>query len=149
MRLLLLAILLSGARLAAQDTLVYKLNTSGGSVQIPYRLAVSIGDALVYSGPFLTVSPISPLSEIIITSLAEPSSEMINVSIYPNPTQDWLSIASLNMSGTFQLLDSRSASLQEGTWPGELSISNLQPGLYLLRLENSEKMISTFRIIKK
>ncbi len=149
MRLLLLAILLSGGVLVAQDTLVYKLNTSGGSVRTPYSLAVSIGDALVYTGPFLTVSPISPLSEIIITSLAEPQSEMINVSIYPNPTKDWLSIASLSMSGNFQLMDSRSAMLQEGTWPGELSISNLPPGLYLLRLENSEKVISTFRIIKK
>lgn len=71
-----------------------------------------------------------------------------NVSIYPNPTDDYFSVNGLTSSQSFQIFDSKGTLQLTGTVSNENSkvlVEDLKQGSYILRLKNGAK----FSFIKK
>lgn len=81
----------------------------------------------------------------------------IEINIFPNPTVDFVT---LNMQGlensnepqSYQLFDLQGRLLLQNIineTETQISLSNLMPSLYILRVNANDKVLKTFKILKK
>jgi len=88
------------------------------------------------------------------TAINELRSDAINVKLYPNPTGDYLTIDCENNSSSFwyEIVNTTGSSYGKiacNNFPEILDVSNLKPGIYLLRLSNSAHDLCSAIFIKK
>ncbi|MBL7878032.1 MAG: T9SS type A sorting domain-containing protein [Cyclobacteriaceae bacterium] len=132
-----------------QDTLSFKINNGGTSSKNSIGIVYSIGDLLVSHSPTsLSVFPITSLPEFVITGLKESTYGDIQISIFPNPVVQLLSVQSSEERGTLILFDSLGKVIKEGSWPTELSFEGYQPGEYYLVLTSIKQTVS-YKVIKQ
>lgn len=60
-----------------------------------------------------------------------------NITLYPNPTQDFLNLTRKTKRKKYQILDAQSRSIQHGVINGKIDVNNLHPGVYFLKVDNS------------
>lgn len=93
----------------------------------------------------LRIAPAAAVTSLVDSSLAESS----NISVYPNPAKDVISIKSSSRSEfKYQITDALGKVVLSGnTEAKSIKISSLLPGAYIITLDNGEKQ-STVKIIK-
>ncbi len=78
--------------------------------------------------------------------LSQPAS--LNVSVYPNPVSDQLTIEGENLQ-RYRLLNLSGQQLSEGEINGRLDVSSLKPGPYLLHMSDRDGQTAVEKIIKR
>ena len=71
-----------------------------------------------------------------------------NINVYPIPTKDWLNIETKKDILDLKIFDARGVLVKETKVLNKVNLSNLQPGVYLLKL-NTIDGLSTHKIIKE
>jgi hypothetical protein len=95
-----------------------------------------------------------PYEILVVTGLDEAKRISLEVSVYPNPTSEFLklkveSYKQENLS--YQLYDINGNLLQNGKIDGKETIietGGLLPATYFLRISDNQKDVKTFKIIK-
>jgi hypothetical protein len=93
--------------------------------------------------------------EIISLAVSENGNAEKNISLYPNPVKDVLFV-DFNQekfsNSTYQLYDAQGKLIKNGNFSqkkNELNFSMLPASVYIIRIFSDNKMVKTFKIIKK
>jgi hypothetical protein len=150
---LLLGLGLTG--LQAQES----INATGGNATGSGGLvSYSVGQVF-YTTNTGTISSIAqgvqqPYEIFVVTALEEAKGINLSVSVYPNPTIDFLNLKVENYDNanlTYQLFDISGKLLESKKIEGyqtSIVISNLVPATYFLKVIERNKEVKTFKIIK-
>lgn len=149
-------LLLELGNLQAQETLIAtggNASGSGGSVsysvgQVAYITCTGTGGGSVAEGVQ------HPYEIYVVTSIAETDNISLEISVYPNPTKDHLTLqvhesdpANLH----FLLYDMMGNLLQNGKITGNrtsIVMNKLVPATYFIKVIRGNKELRTFKIIK-
>lgn len=93
--------------------------------------------------------------EIVTLAVSEDGNTEKNISLYPNPVKDVLFV-DFNQekfsNSTYQLYDAQGKLIKNGNFSqkkNELNFSMLPASVYIIRIFSDNKMMKTFKIIKK
>lgn len=93
--------------------------------------------------------------EIVTLAVSEDGNTEKNISLYPNPVKDVLFV-DFNQekfsNSTYQLYDAQGKLIKNGNFSqkkNELNFSMLPASVYIIRIFSDNKMVKTFKIIKK
>lgn len=93
--------------------------------------------------------------EIVSLAVSEDGNAEKNISLYPNPVKDILFV-DFNQekfsNSTYQLYDAQGKLIKNGNFSqkkNELNFSMLPASVYIIRIFSDNKMVKTFKIIKK
>jgi hypothetical protein len=96
-----------------------------------------------------------PYEISVITAIEKAKDISLSCSVYPNPVSDLLTLKIDNYvltSLTYKLIDVNGKLIENKKISGNeltITMSNLSPALYLLKIFDHQKEIKTFKIIKK
>lgn len=82
------------------------------------------------------------------SSLSLEENENENFKIYPNPTQNIVHIDAKSGEFKVKLFDFTGKNIFESTNADSIDFGNLSPGIYLIQLQQGEK-VSTFKVVKQ
>lgn len=157
--LLLFLSLLFGAWSYSQSLSPEVIATAGdhftsSSAQLSWTLGEPVSETFYGEGTTILTQGFHQ-TNLMITALADFSADF-KVSVYPNPTAEWLNVEAPDAPAAFglELFDVTGKPLQ--FLPAEaqserrtVDLSGLTPGMYLLRLRTEDrKTIKTFKIFK-
>jgi hypothetical protein len=152
--LLLLSIGLTG--LQAQEAIsATGGDASGSGGVVNYTVGQVVYTTNTGTSGTVTQGVQQPFEIFVVTSLAEVAGITLQCSVYPNPTTDYLILkieGKVQMQCFASLYDITGKLLESKKIDGnEISISmlNLTPTTYFLKVIRNEKEIKTFKIIKK
>ena len=127
---------------------------STSSAQLSWTLGEPVSETFSGEGTTILTQGFHQ-TDLMITALADFSADF-KVSVYPNPTAEWLNVEAPDAPAAFglELFDVTGKPLQ--FLPAEpqserrtVDLSGLTPGMYLLRLRTEDrKTIKTFKIFK-
>ena len=133
-------------------------NASGSGGSVSYSIGQVVYSTNTGTNGSVAQGVQQPYEIFVVTGLEEATSIELNLSAYPNPATDFLTLkvdvsTQLNFhSMSYQLFD-LSGSLLENKelMSSETSIDmkNLVPSTYLLKVIDKNKEVKTFKIIKK
>ena len=93
--------------------------------------------------------------EIVTLAVSDNGNVEKNISLYPNPVKDILFV-DFNQekfsNSTYQLYDAQGKLIKNGNFSqkkNELNFSMLPASVYIIRIFSDNKMVKTFKIIKK
>lgn len=93
--------------------------------------------------------------EIVNLAVSENGNEEKNISLYPNPVKEVLFV-DFNQekfsNSTYQLYDAQGKLIKNGNFnqkKNELNFSSLPASIYIIRIFSDNKIVKTFKIIKK
>ena len=93
--------------------------------------------------------------EIVTLAVSDNGNVEKNISLYPNPVKDVLFV-DFNQekfsNSTYQLYDAQGKLIKNGNFSqkkNELNFSMLPASVYIIRIFSDNKMVKTFKIIKK
>jgi hypothetical protein len=95
-----------------------------------------------------------PYEISVVTVIAEARDISLEISVYPNPASDFLTLKVENYDKeklSYKLFDANGKLMESKKVIGNetiISMGNLLPGLYFLKVIDNEKEIKTFKIIK-
>lgn len=125
---------------------------TGGSV------SYSLGQVAytTYTGSNGTVSQgvQQPFEISIVTGLEEAKDISFEIMAYPNPASDFIKLMIKNYEVdnlSYQLYDVNGSILQDNKIEGQetnISMLNLKPSVYFLKVTDNKKVVKTFKIIK-
>ncbi len=158
-QLMMCAFFLSGMSLAilkAQEAMPASGGeASGGGGSVSY----SIGQVMYTTNTGTSGSATQGVQQAYIISeisgIEQSKGITLEYSVYPNPTIDFLNLRIRNynnMNLTYQILDVDGKLLKNEKTEGEvttISMKDLIPGVYFLRVSGNKKEVKTFQIIKK
>lgn len=90
----------------------------------------------------------------IFTLATNENAAQSNISVYPNPVKDFLTVdfnSEKLDNSSYQLFDATGKVINKGNLKSvksQISASNLSNGMYILRITNAGKLVKTFKIIK-
>jgi len=157
--LLFLSLLYAGAWSYSQSLSPEVIATAGdhfstSSAQLSWTLGEPVSETFSGEGTTILTQGFHQ-TDLMITALADFSADF-KVSVYPNPTAEWLNVEAPDAPAAFglELFDVTGKPLQ--FLPAEpqserrtVDLSGLTPGMYLLRLRTEDrKTIKTFKIFK-
>lgn len=70
-----------------------------------------------------------------------PENEMVSITMYPNPTSDYLNIKGLTNETTFKIIDSLGRTIESGSvtlTANDINVNSLSKGVYFLMLNGYE-----------
>lgn len=73
----------------------------------------------------------------------------VNLKIYPNPAKNTLFYRGLEYKSTISIIDARGhtrKTIETGNDQGEIDVSDLEPGVFLIRVEQNDK-ISDYKVV--
>jgi len=153
-KLLILIFLLSASAMQAQQVMTtsgnYNSNTSGS-------LSWTLGECVIetYTSGNVVLTQGFQQSKLIVTALKEVSGNSLAISIYPNPTNDFVLIKGTPESVKnlrYMLFDLNGKLLAEQKVTNSettLSFNNLQTGTYLVKLIRNDQEVQVFKIVKQ
>ena len=158
-RLKLSAILLLGYGLAGIHAQI-SINASGSSASgaggsISYSLGQVVYTTHTGTNGSVALGVQHPYEISVVTAIEEAKSINLSVTVYPNPTADFLTleVKEFDLSNlSFQLYDMSGKLLQRENIIGNLiniTINNHKPATYILKIFQDNKEIKSFKIIKK
>lgn len=90
----------------------------------------------------------------IFTLATNENAAQSNISVYPNPVKDFLTVdfnSEKLDNSSYQLFDATGKVINKGNLKSvksQISASDLSTGMYILRITNAGKLVKTFKIIK-
>jgi hypothetical protein len=63
--------------------------------------------------------------------------ELSNIAIYPNPTKNTFEVSGLQIGENIYITDMQGKTVWSGAWDGKPIHTNLQPGLYVVKVRNT------------
>ncbi|MEA3446581.1 MAG: T9SS type A sorting domain-containing protein [Bacteroidota bacterium] len=92
---------------------------------------------------------------VVVSCLSIPESEDLGVSVYPNPATNFITIACQNIPASskteIRLFDVSAKEISKespSSFPYQIDISHLKPGVYYLQLYNGEKTV-VWKVVKR
>ena len=133
--------------IAEGDLVLEVLDTNGVWINVEPVLD-AVNNNLSYDFTELISFTSVTASDVSATLTVKPIAFNGYVRVYPNPTTDFLHIAS-NTAQKATLFNTAGQKILETNNATALDVIDLPSGVYLLNLTNSQNQISTFKIIKK
>lgn len=142
----------------SQTTNLELVSSSGDSFSNEsYQINWSIGESMIetFSGGHYQLTQGFHQSNYIVTKVEELSESSINISVYPNPTSDFIFIDFTNSLVTESVLTIANINgkvLQIKTSMNnseKLDFANYVSGVYFLNVKQNNKVVESFKIIKK
>ena len=133
--------------IAEGDLVLEVLDTNGVWINVEPVLD-AVNNNLSYDFTELISFTSVTASDVSATLTVKPVAFDGYVRVYPNPTTDFLHIAS-NTAQKATLFNTAGQKILETNNATALDVIDLPSGVYLLNLTNSQNQISTFKIIKK
>lgn len=129
-------------------------NASGSGGTVSY----SVGQ-IVYTNNTGTNGSVSqgvqqPYEISIVTALEETQGINLSISAFPNPTTDYLTLSTGNFDNknlSFHLYDINGKMMQESkinVSETKISMTDLPPAIYFLKVTENQKEVKTFKIVK-
>ena len=93
--------------------------------------------------------------EIVTLAVSENGNAEKNISLYPNPVKDVLFVdfnQEMYSNSSYQLYDTQGKLIRKGNFSqkkNELDFSSLSSSMYIMRIMRENKILITFKIIKK
>lgn len=154
---LLLVLELTG--LKAQES----INTTGGNASgnggsVSYSVGQVVYTTTKNTNGMVARGVQQPFEILIITGIEEAKGINLSCSVYPNPTTDYLTLkidasASIRIQNlSYQLFDMNGRLLRSGKLEShetQIAMINLVPETYLLQVFDQNKIVKSFKIIKK
>lgn len=133
------------------------LSSSGASGQnssgsISYSLGELVIDTKVNGTTIITQG--FQQTQIIVTAIAEPSVTGFSMAVFPNPTNDFVTLKIENgeiLNLEFVLFDSHGRFLLKEQLTGsekKVSFEQLNPGAYFIKIVENGMELQTFKIVK-
>jgi hypothetical protein len=130
-------------------------NASGSGGTVSY----SVGQVVYTTNTSITSGSVAqgvqqPFEISVITAIEQAEDITLVCSVYPNPASDFLILKVENYdkeSLSYKLIDSNGKLLESKKVTGNetiISMANLLPNLYFLKVVDNQKEIKTFKIIK-
>lgn len=151
-----LSMLIFSSNLFAQQVVPAAGGTSSGSSG---SVSYTVGSVVygTYSGTSGAISEgvQQPYEIVMITGLNDLAGVILNISAFPNPVSDYLTINAEEMMHkpiSFQFYNTNGILLREGWIVGKqtvISLEDLQPSTYILNIIDEEKPIQSYKIIKR
>jgi hypothetical protein len=153
-KLLIFIFLLSAGAMPAQQVVTtagdFNSNTSGS-------LSWTLGECVIatYTGTNVVLNQGFQQSKLTVTAIKEFSENSLAISIYPNPTNDFVLIKGTPESVKslrYMLFDLNGKLLAEQKVTDsetKISFNNLLTGTYLLRLIRNDQEVQVFKIVKQ
>ncbi len=92
-------------------------------------------------------------TKLTVSEIFEINSKNISISLFPNPTQDFVNLEVDNYNNlTFQLFSFNGKLIQTNKLSSkntEIKMTNLSAATYFLKILNNNKLIKTYKIIKQ
>ena len=150
--LLLLFLSISGIYNAQQAIIPAGNNAQSGTGSVSY----SVGQIFYESQTSATgkVNPGVQQPYEIFTLATNENVVQSNISVYPNPVKDFLTVdfnTEKLENSSYQLFDASGKIIIQGNLKSaksQISANDLPTGMYLLRITNSGQIVKTFKIIK-
>jgi len=105
----------------------------------------------VVTGPNANPDNEDSLGSVVIGSASldvEEESAIQGISIYPNPTTDFLIFNGVDQVASFNIMDLSGKVVLKGNNENKVDVSGLKPGVYFIRFEDMDKS-KTIKFIKK
>ena len=129
-------------------------NASGSGGTVSY----SVGQ-IVYMNNTGTNGSVSqgvqqPYEISIVTELEEKQGINLYITAFPNPTTDYLTLRTVNFDNknlSFHLYDINGKMMQESkinVYETKISMTDLPPAIYFLKVTENQKEVKTFKIVK-
>jgi Secretion system C-terminal sorting domain len=129
-------------------------NASGGGGMTSY----SVGQVVYTTNTSITYGSVAqgvqqPFEISVITSIEQAEDITLVCSVYPNPASDFLTLKIENYDNkslSYKLFDANGKLLENKKVTGNeaiISMANLLPNLYFLKVIDNQKEIKTFKII--
>ena len=146
----------SGTTIQAQNTIPASGgNASGSGGTVSY----SVGQVVYTTNTSITYGSVAqgvqqPFEISVITAIEQAKDITLVCSVYPNPASDFLTLKVENYdieSLSYKLFDANGKLLESKKVTGYetiISMANLLPNLYFLKVIDNQKEIKTFKIIK-
>ena len=153
-KLLILAFLLQALLINAQQVITtagnYNSNTSGS-------LSWTMGEGIIdtYTSTSVILTQGFQQSKLTVTAVPEISGNSSSIIVYPNPTEDFVSLkvnTGLGLDFKYQLYDLNGKLLTEQKLTSSetvISFRDRVPGTYLLKLLNKDQVLKIFKINKR
>jgi hypothetical protein len=130
-------------------------NATGGGASVSY----SVGQVVYTTNTSITSGSVAqgvqqPFEISVITGIEQAEDITLVCSVYPNPASDFLTLKVEYYdieSLSYKLIDANGKLLESKKVNGNetiISMANLLPNLYLLKVLDNKKEIKTFKIIK-
>ena len=130
-------------------------NASGGGGTVSY----SIGQVVYTTNTSVAYGSVAqgvqqPFEISVITAIEQAQDITLVCSVYPNPASDFLTLKVENYDNkslSYKLFDANGKLLESKIVTGNktiISMANLLPSLYFLKVIDNQKEIKTFKIIK-
>lgn len=127
---------------------------TGGTVsytigQVVYTTISGTNGDIMFQGVQL------PYEISVLTSTQEASGIILEISAYPNPANDFVILKVKNYDSDnlgYKLFDMNGTLFQRDKVKGNetlIQLGNIMPGTYFLKIDDKNKEIKTFKIIKK
>lgn len=143
-----------GLGLQAQNT----IPTSGGEATGSGTVSYTVGQLVsnMNTGSYGTVTQgVQQTIEFIVLSNPELTSLTLKAATYPNPTTDYIVLALTNTTLTelsYTMFDLQGGLVTKGKVQQEttrIAMENLAMGVYILKINQNNNELKTFKIIKK
>jgi hypothetical protein len=157
-RVVILAISILAGLTSSSQSVSRQLLGSGGDIFInqEYRLEWSLGELSTetYSNSSLVLNQGFHQGKFLITAVESNKDLNFNIEVYPNPTNDFISLKSefpetenvqyvlTNVSGKILLSGIIKNPIEQ------IDFSKLESGVYFLTLKHRNQLVKTFKIIK-
>lgn len=127
-------------------------NAAGGGGSVSYSVGQMVFSANAGANGSVTQGVQQPY-EISVLSVSE-NAENINLSVYPNPSTDYLYLTSSDeISGlSYQLFDMSGRLLKSGKVVANqtsIDMQDLVPATYFVKVNQGNETVKSFKIIKK
>ena len=129
-------------------------HVSGSTAQMSWTLGEPVSETFAGSGSTILTQGFHQ-TNLLITGVEDAAVDF-RVSVYPNPTAEWLTVDAPEAPAAFglELFDAmgrplRSFPIEQQSGKRTVDLTGFTPGMYLLRLRTEDrKTIKTFKIFK-
>lgn len=129
-------------------------NASGAGGTVSYSVGQIVYSTNVNSNGSVAHGVQQPYEISVVTGFEEVRDISLEIVVYPNPAQDFIKLMIKNYEVqdlSYQLYDINGSVLQDNRVESneiQLSLQNLKPSAYILKVIQCKKEIKTFKIIK-
>jgi len=145
----------SGQVIQAQNAIsATGCNAAGTGGSINYTIGQVVYNVISGSNGTIIQGVQQPYEISVVTGIEEASGVILESSVYPNPTTGILTLKFENIGKenlTYKLSDVNGKLLENKKITGNettISMANLLPGIYFLKVNDNRKEIRIFKIIK-
>lgn len=129
-------------------------NASGGGGSVSYSVGQVVYTKYTGTNGSATQGVQQPYEISVVTVIVEAKDISLEIEVYPNPSTDFVKLKIKNYEVEnlrYQLYDINAGLIKDNKVEGNetsISMQNLLPSVYFLKVTDNNKVIKTFKIIK-